>query len=83
MNTFSQLLAFPLYATVIWLLWVLGRQTSIDHAVLVSLGILLIAFAIWLHNRPAKILTRALGAVALAGALGLAAVHPLTATARK
>lgn len=76
MNTFSQLLAFPLYATVIWLLWVLGRQTSIDHAVLVSLGILLIAFAIWLHNRPAKILTRALGAVALAGALGLAAVHP-------
>lgn len=76
MNTFSQLLAFPLYATVIWLLWVLGRQTSIDHAVLVSLGILLIAFAIWLHNRPAKILTRALGAVALAGALGLATVHP-------
>lgn len=76
MSTFSQLLAFPLYATVIWLLWVLGRQTSIDHAVLVSLGILLIAFAIWLHKRPAKILTRALGIAALAGALSLAAIRP-------
>src|SRR5690606_7493868 len=25
MNTLRQALAFPLYATVIWLLWVLGR----------------------------------------------------------
>ena len=56
MQTFSQLLAFPLYATVIWLLWVLGRQTSIDHAIVVSLGILLLAFAIWLHRKTSTYL---------------------------
>lgn len=76
MDTFSQLLAFPLYATVIWLLWILARQTSIDHAVLVSLGILLIAFAIWLSGRGRGVMSRGLGLVALAGALGLAAIKP-------
>jgi thiol:disulfide interchange protein len=29
METFKQLLAFPLYGTAIWLLWVSGRQTSV------------------------------------------------------
>ena len=32
METLKQALAFPLYLTAVWLLWVLGRQTSIDAA---------------------------------------------------
>ncbi len=71
MNTFSQLLAFPLYATVIWLLWVLGRQTSIDHAIAVSLGILLLGFAIWLHNQSNNVFAKAIVILAVAGAISL------------
>eukprot|EP01034_Spumella_vulgaris_P025080 gene25082-31494_t len=32
MATFRQAMAFPMFATVIWLLWVLGQQTGIDGA---------------------------------------------------
>ncbi len=54
MESFRQFLAFPLYASAIWLLWVLGRQTSIDHVALVSIGMLLLAFAAWLGGGGAK-----------------------------
>ena len=30
METLKELLAFPLYATAIWLLWVAGRQTGVN-----------------------------------------------------
>jgi DsbC/DsbD-like thiol-disulfide interchange protein/cytochrome c biogenesis protein CcdA len=30
METFKQAMAFPLYLTVVWLLWVLGRQAGLD-----------------------------------------------------
>ncbi|RLA47292.1 MAG: hypothetical protein DRR06_02975 [Gammaproteobacteria bacterium] len=71
MNTFSQLLAFPLYASVIWLLWVLGRQTSIDHAIVVSLGILLLAIAIWLHRQTDNFIAKGAIIFILAGAVSL------------
>lgn len=48
MDTFKQFLAFPLYLTAVWLLWVAGRQTSIDLAAMVIIGLVLIAMAIWL-----------------------------------
>ncbi len=48
MDTFKQFLAFPLYLTAVWLLWVAGRQTSIDVAATVIIGLVLIAMAIWL-----------------------------------
>jgi len=54
MDTLKQFLAFPMYATCIWLLWVLGHQTSSDGAALVILGGLLLTFAIWLHNLQLK-----------------------------
>ncbi len=33
MNTFKHLMAFPMFATVIWLVWVLGHQSGMDGAV--------------------------------------------------
>ncbi|MEF8730686.1 MAG: thioredoxin family protein [Candidatus Accumulibacter meliphilus] len=46
-------MAFPLYLTALWLLWVLGRQTDVTHAVLVLVGMLLMVFAAWLYGlRP-------------------------------
>ena len=48
MDTFKQFLAFPLYLTAVWLLWVAGRQTDVDVAATVIVGLVLIAMAIWL-----------------------------------
>ncbi|MGB1402478.1 MAG: protein-disulfide reductase DsbD family protein [Porticoccaceae bacterium] len=48
METFKQFLAFPLYLTAVWLLWVAGRQTSVDVAVSVIVGLILTAMAAWL-----------------------------------
>jgi thiol:disulfide interchange protein DsbD len=51
MNTFRHLMAFPMFATVVWLLWVLGQQSGIDGvaallAVLVALAALLWAWGL-------------------------------------
>ncbi len=32
MNTFRRAMAFPMFATVVWLVWVLGQQSGIDGA---------------------------------------------------
>ena len=47
MITLRQLLAFPMLATVVWLLWVLGQQTSLDAAMVALAGLLLLAAFIW------------------------------------
>ena len=39
MDTFQRLLAFPMFATVVWLLWVLGKQTGVD-ALIATLALL-------------------------------------------
>ena len=70
METFKELLAFPLYLTCVWLLWVLGRQTGADGVAAALAGLVLIAFAIWLL--AARTRTRgAVAVLALAGALYL------------
>jgi thiol:disulfide interchange protein DsbD len=66
MITLRQLLAFPMLATVVWLLWVLGQQTSLDTAMLALGGLLLLATFIWalkLHSPAARGLA---GLIALA-----------------
>jgi thiol:disulfide interchange protein DsbD len=50
MVTLRQLLAFPMLATVVWLLWVLGQQTSLDVAMFALGGLLLLAAFIWAHK---------------------------------
>ncbi|MDB5986124.1 MAG: hypothetical protein JWR16_1177 [Nevskia sp.] len=51
METFKQLMAFPLYLTVIGLLWVLGGLTDRDGMTIAMLGLTLIALALWLWHR--------------------------------
>ncbi|UUX96085.1 protein-disulfide reductase DsbD [Aquabacterium sp. J223] len=47
MATLKTLLAFPIFATVVWLLWVLGQQVGLDGA-MAWLGVLLaLAFCAW------------------------------------
>jgi thiol:disulfide interchange protein DsbD len=50
MERLKQGLAFPLYASVAWLVWVVSRQTGPDGVALILLGLLLIGFGAWLHH---------------------------------
>lgn len=74
----KQLLAFPLYATAAWLVWVLGRQVGPDGVAAALAGAISIAFAVWLlqairaAGRGWRLAGRAGAIVALALALGLA-----------
>jgi thiol:disulfide interchange protein DsbD len=79
METFKQVMAYPLYLTVVWLVWVLAHQTSVDGAAVVLIGLVLIAFSLWLWNRSGLLAT-ILKFAALAGALALL-THPLLKTA--
>jgi thiol:disulfide interchange protein DsbD len=53
METFKQLMAFPLYATVGFLVWVLAGQTKDDDNGLLKIffGLVLVAMAAWAYGR--------------------------------
>jgi len=60
MQTFRQAMAFPMFATVIWLLWVLGQQTGIDGAsglLALLLTVAWLAWALGLQGRTRWVLT--------------------------
>ncbi|MGH8445508.1 MAG: protein-disulfide reductase DsbD family protein, partial [Solimonas sp.] len=50
MERFKQLMAFPLYLTVVWLIWVLARQLDVTAAAYAMVGLVLVAFVLWLWN---------------------------------
>jgi DsbC/DsbD-like thiol-disulfide interchange protein/cytochrome c biogenesis protein CcdA len=57
METFKQAMAFPLYATVAYLLWVLAGQIAPDHFLNVLFALTGVAVAVWIYGRwatPAK-----------------------------
>ena len=47
MVTFKQLMAFPMFATVVWLVWVLGQQSGIDGAGALLGLLVLLALGVW------------------------------------
>ena len=47
MNTFRHLMAFPMFATVVWLLWVLGQQSGIDGAAALLMLLVVLALLVW------------------------------------
>ena len=72
METFKQALAFPMYLTAIWLLWVLGKQRGVDAMAMVAVGLAVFALGLWWHERrrwtgggAARVLALALAAAAL------------------
>jgi thiol:disulfide interchange protein len=54
METFKQAMAFPLYLAVVWLLWVLARQTDANGLAAVLIGMVVLAFALWLGSRSSR-----------------------------
>ncbi|TVR48448.1 MAG: thiol:disulfide interchange protein [Puniceicoccaceae bacterium] len=51
METFKQFMAFPLLATVIWLVWVLGQQVGVDGLLYFFGGLLLVSMGAWVLGR--------------------------------
>ena len=75
METLKQLLAFPLYATAIWLFWVAGRQTGVNTMTAALCGALMLAFGLWLWNHT--VWRKALAIVCLAVGISLGAMPGL------
>ena len=47
MARFKTAMAFPMFATVVWLVWVLGQQVGIDGAAALLALLVVLAFALW------------------------------------
>jgi thiol:disulfide interchange protein DsbD len=47
MDTFRRLMAFPMFATVAWLVWVLGQQSGIDGAGALLVLLVALAMVVW------------------------------------
>ena len=78
MERVKQVLAFPLYATVAWLAWVLGAQVDNDAVLRLALGLVLVAFAAWAWRVFRGGAARGFAAAAVAGLAGAAVlVTPL------
>jgi len=72
MERLKQLLAFPLYATAAWLVWVVSQQAGPAGVAAALAGLVLIAFAAWLYT-SARDAGRGWRRLAIAGS-GLAVI---------
>jgi len=89
MERLRQFLAFPLYASAAWLVWVVSQQAGSRGVGAALAGIVLIAFALWLHQALGSVRalwrrTAILAVAALLPALivGVTALGPLGAGTR-
>jgi thiol:disulfide interchange protein DsbD len=77
MDTLKQVLAFPMYLTAVWLVWVLAKQRGADAVGWVLGGAVLLALGLWAWEQ-ARFKSAALRAFALAVAVaGVAALWPV------
>ncbi len=76
MEIFKQLLAFPMYASAAWLVWVLSQQAGSMGTIGALMGMIAIAFGIWLlahkpKNQNLRIFVIILAAISFLGAVKL------------
>lgn len=77
MEKFKEFLAFPMYITAAWLLYVFGRQVGVAGVFYLAIGAVALVLAIWLfQNLPQSVLWRRLvqasGVAAAACAISVA-----------
>ena len=70
MERFKEILAFPMFAAAIWLVWVLSLQAGEDGVLYVLAAMLAAGFAIWCLKRTGG-LAKAFAAVAILAAIAL------------
>ena len=78
METLKQFLAFPLLATVVWLVWVASFQAGPPAVAAILMMLVLLAFAAWARARWSGPVARAVATAAVAVAAVLAvAIRPI------
>ena len=82
MATFRHAMAFPMFATVVWLVWVLGQQSGINGAAALLALLLSLALVIWalgLQGRSRLVMTTlSMATLAfLTGSIGQNVIKPL------
>ncbi len=70
----KQLLAFPLYATVAWLAWVLGAQVDNDAVIRLLVTLVVVAFALWAWRAFRGGASRAFSVAAAIALIGAAVI---------
>jgi len=84
MDLFKELLAFPMYAAVVWLVWVLSQEAGSDGVLAAVGGLALLGFAAWALGRAQRSagFGRRLGqGAALAGVAAAALLLPTLSAA--
>jgi thiol:disulfide interchange protein DsbD len=71
METLKQLLAFPLLATVVWLIWVVSLQGGPVAVLTVLTALLLLGFASWISLHWTSRFAKVAATIVVIGALGL------------
>lgn len=51
METMRRVMAFPMYATAIWLMWVLGGQLGTDALAMLLVAVITLGFVLWTFTR--------------------------------
>ncbi len=70
MDTAKNVLAFPLYLTSVWLLWVAGNQSGVNTMALALAGLVLLAMAAYVYGEST--IKKAVSALLLIAAVALA-----------
>ena len=86
MDTFRRLMAFPMFATVAWLVWVLGQQSGIDGAGALLALLIALSLVVWtltLRGRTRAVLAAmallGLGTVAWSTGSAITRIAPVSA----
>ena len=73
METLKQVMAFPLYLTAVWLLWVAGKQSGVDAMAAAGAGLVMLALGLMLLR--GGMTARILGVACMALAIVLGGVR--------
>lgn len=63
MERTKQVLAFPMYAATVWLVWVLAQQAGANAVLITLSGLVALAFAAWLYDTTRNTRTERVGTV--------------------
>jgi thiol:disulfide interchange protein DsbD len=76
MVTFRTFMAFPMFATVVWLVWILGQQSGINGAGTLLGLLVLMALVIWTFTLSGKVRVMAVSLSLATAALALSTAGP-------
>ena len=73
MEKCKEALAFPMYITAAWLIWVFSKQANSDDTLMLLIGTVIFAFAIWLWQQSKSRVAHMFAVIILAGSVFIAA----------